>query len=107
MTVVYLKPEDVKDDQSAEKASWYKLHNITSSGAIAVVDTGEALLVTPTIFPIPLIVPLTTQTLDIDIDILRGEDELAEGYKAMAEENIRLAEEFLPVALEEWPMWEA
>jgi hypothetical protein len=39
--------------------------------------------------------------------MVEGEDELAEGYKAMAAENSQLAEEFLPAALEEWPMWEA
>jgi len=32
---------------------------------------------------------------------------MIEGYKAMAAENSRLAEESLPVALEEWPLWEA
>lgn len=37
---------------------------------------------------------------------LRAAREMAEGYKAMAAENSRLAEEYLPVAREEWPMWE-
>ena len=33
--------------------------------------------------------------------------EMAEGYKAMAEENKLLAEQSLPIALETWPRWGA
>jgi len=32
--------------------------------------------------------------------------EMEEGYKAMAKENRRLAEEALPIVLETWPSWE-
>lgn len=38
--------------------------------------------------------------------IVKETEEMAEGYQAMAAENRRLAEESLPVALEEWPDWE-
>jgi len=31
--------------------------------------------------------------------------EMEEGYKAMAEENRRLAEQFLPIVVETWPKW--
>ena len=31
---------------------------------------------------------------------------MIEGYQTMAAENIRLAEEALPIALETWPQWE-
>lgn len=38
--------------------------------------------------------------------VVKETGEIAEGYKAMAAENSRLAEESLPLALEEWPDWE-
>lgn len=42
-----------------------------------------------------------------DFQIVTEETEaMAEGYEAMAVENSLLAEESLPVALEEWPDWE-
>lgn len=31
---------------------------------------------------------------------------MIEGYQAMADENIRLAEEFLPSERSDWPKWE-
>ena len=31
---------------------------------------------------------------------------MIEGYQTMAAENLKLAEEALPIALETWPQWE-
>lgn len=103
MDVVNIEPQLVQNIQTAGLASGYQITNITIAGALAVSDAGGYLLVVGTTFP----VPLTQSSLQIRPGVVPVEVELAEGYKAMAAENIGLAEEFLPAALEEWPMWEA
>lgn len=42
-------------------------------------------------------VAFTTSTL---------QHKLAEGYRAMGTENSQLAEEFLPIEIEDWPDWD-
>ena len=34
------------------------------------------------------------------------QDSMIEGYQTMAAENLRLAEEDMPIALETWPEWD-
>lgn len=107
MRMNILEPEQVHNTQTSGLVSAYQRTNITVSGALAVAATGGNLLIGVENCPVCFIVPLTQQPLDIYSGIMSSKEELAEGYRAMAEENVRLAEEFLPATLEEWPMWEA
>lgn len=107
MRMNILEPQQVHNTQTSGLVSAYQRTNITVSGALAVAATGGDLLIGVENYPAYFIVPLTQQPLDMYSGIMSSEEELVEGYRAMAEENVRLAEEFLPAALEEWPMWEA
>lgn len=81
-------------------SAYQKMSNATL-GASAVATTGGDILIEMGFLP------LSEPDVDIFIDdfLARYEDEALEGYKAMAEENILLAEEALPIALESWPTW--
>jgi hypothetical protein len=86
-------------------ASAYQRTNITTAGVMVAETAGGFLLpeiVLPWFQPIPL-EETFFNTLPYTLPL--NCDELAEGYKAMAAENDLLAEEFLPIALEEWPAW--
>jgi len=107
MDVDIVEPEVIQNIQTAGLVSGYQRTNITTTGVSAVAETGGYLLVGLSSFPIYLPLPLAQPSLQMHPRMVEGEDELAEGYKAMSAENSQLAEEFLPAALEEWPMWEA
>jgi len=107
MEIVIREPEEVQGVQTAGLASGYHRTNITTTGVSAVAETGGYLLVGLSSFPIYVPLPLAQPSLQMHLGVVQVEDELVEGYETMAAENSQLAEEFLPAALEEWPMWEA
>lgn len=88
-------------------ASAYQRTNVTTVGVLAVMETGGYMLVGVTAMPGYLLIPLGEPSVGIQPRVVEQEqDELANGYKAMAAKNKLLAEEYLPFALEDWPMWE-
>ncbi|PIU22952.1 MAG: hypothetical protein CO103_02525 [Chloroflexi bacterium CG_4_9_14_3_um_filter_45_9] len=96
--------EDVRTDGLA---SAYQRTNITTVDVSAVMETGGHMLISVVSVPWSLPFSLTEPSVRAQPnEIEREQDELAKGYRAMAAENKRLAEEYLPVALEEWPIWE-
>lgn len=92
---------------TAGLASGYERTNTTTSGVSAVAETGGNILVGVSIYPFLVPLPLVEPGSEIEPIVVQvQEDELAHAYRAMAAENSRLAEESLPIALEEWPRWE-
>lgn len=92
---------------TAGLTSAYQRTNVTTVGALAVKETGGYMLVGVT--PVPWYSPLPLAEPFVGIEpraVARGQDELAEGYGAMAAENSLLAEESLNATLEVWPAWE-
>jgi len=66
------------------------------------------MLVGVEVMPCLVAVPLLEPAVSVDpTPVLPDHADMASGYAAMADENCRLAEESLPVALEEWPEWES
>ncbi len=95
------------ENGTAGLVSAYQLTNIATEGISAVLETADFMRFGVITMPWYLPLPLTKPSVDIQPNVVaQGEDELAEGYRAMAAENSMLAEESLPVALEVWPAWE-
>lgn len=58
-------------------------------------------------FRVLVLADLFKQTAEILVSTETPADELlAEGYRAMSEENLELANAYLPLVLETWPEWE-
>jgi hypothetical protein len=92
---------------TAGLTSAYQRTNVTIVGVSVVMETGGYMLVGVTTMPQYLPLPLAKPSVEIEPNVeTRDQDELAKGYRAMATENRQLAEEFLPLAFEEWPEWD-
>jgi len=89
---------------TAGLTSAYQRTNVTTVGALAVKETGGFILVGVTPVPWYSPLPLAEPFVSIEPSVAaRGQDELAEGYQAMAAENSLLAEESLNATVEVWP----
>lgn len=113
MEIVHVQVRDVGTpakripSATAGLASGYQRTNVTTVGVSAVMETGGFMLVGVATMPQYLPLPLMKPSVGIKPDVVvRDEDELAKGYRALAAENSLLAEESLPVVLEAWPAWE-
>ncbi len=91
---------------AAGLSTGYQRTNFTTLGISAVATTGGYLLID--VATLPWYSPSHETNIEIPSDIeLPKIDELTVGYKAMAIENSKLAEESMHIALEEWPDWES
>jgi len=113
MEIVHVQVRDVGTpakripSTTAGLASGYQRTSITTSGISAVANADGYMLVEVATLPWYSPIPLAEPYVDIQSDLeTLARDKLAEGYRAMAAENSQLAEEFLPIAPEEWPEWD-
>jgi len=87
--------------------SGYQRTGNSTSGLSAVETTGGFLLINIATLPWYSPFPLDEPNIEVHSDlVVPSQAELNAAYKAMAKENSRIAEEFLPIALEAWPAWE-
>lgn len=94
----------IKESGTAGLASAYQKIGNTTLGVSAVATTGGFILIP--LASDPWQVPVSEPYDDIVRDVVPiGKDEAVEGYETMSIENASLAEESLPIALEEWPDW--
>lgn len=92
---------------TAGLTSGYQKTGTTTITASAVATAGGYVIIGPSNLPWyspevanKSVLPITEELLDVE------QDDLAYGYKAMADENILIAEKSLPLALEVLPSWE-
>jgi len=92
---------------TAGLTSGYQRTGSTTFGASAIATTGGCVLIDIESLPWYSPQPLSEPDIETIEDLVRlNQDELESGYRTMAGENSRLAEESLPVASEVWPTWE-
>lgn len=88
--------------------SGYQRTNVTTSGATVIESTDGYLSIEITGFPWPELLSFSELYAENPPDLLAPEkDEIAaQGYKALSDENRKLAEELFLVDVETWPAWE-
>jgi hypothetical protein len=87
--------------------SAYQRINTTTDSITSIMDTGGLWQFEIRDIGWLITLPLYEQIFELKpIMKSRLDDELSKAYRAMANENSLLSEEFLKAAVEVWPLWE-
>ncbi len=88
--------------------SGYQRTNITTSGAAVIESTDGSIsigLIPLPSFEVPSFDDICTIIWPKVLQPTKDEF-MAQGYKSLKAENLKLAEDLFPVDIEDWPVWE-